>query len=45
MPETIEVPILDLAILIMALDDHQLDSLTPREEGALENLRDRLAML
>lgn len=45
MPETIEVPILDLAILIIALDDHQLDSLTPREEGALENLRDRLAAL
>lgn len=45
MPETIEVPILDLAILIMALEDLQLDSLTPREEGAFENLRDRLATL
>lgn len=28
-----------------ALDDHQLDSLTPQEEAAIENLRDRLAAL
>lgn len=45
MPETIEVPILDLAILVMALEDLQLDDLSPREEAAVENLRDRLATL
>lgn len=43
MPETIEVPAVDLFILLAALDDLQLESLNPREEGAIENLRDCLA--
>jgi hypothetical protein len=43
MPETIEVPTADLAILLAALEDLQLDDLTPREEGVIENLRDYLA--
>lgn len=42
MPEIL-VPAIDLAILLAALEDLQLDSLTPREEGAIENLRDRLS--
>jgi hypothetical protein len=39
----IEVTAIDLAILLAMLEDHQLESLTPREEGAIENLRDCLA--
>jgi hypothetical protein len=42
MPETVEVPAVDLIILIKALDDLQLESLSDREEGAIENLRDAL---
>lgn len=36
---TLRVPAVDLFILLAALDDLQLDSLNPREEGAIENLR------
>jgi hypothetical protein len=43
--ETIEVPTADLLILLEALDDLQLESLTPREEGAIENLRNALSRL
>lgn len=42
MPETVEVPAADLAILLAMLEDHQLETLTPREEGAIENLREAL---
>lgn len=41
----IEVPILDLVVLLDALEDLQLDSLSPWEEAAIENLRDRLSAL
>lgn len=40
MPETIEVPTVDLLVLLLALEDLQLESLSAREEGAIENLRD-----
>jgi hypothetical protein len=39
----IEVTAIDLAILLAMLEDHQLESLTPSEEAAIENLRDCLA--
>jgi hypothetical protein len=41
--ETIEVPVVDLLILLAVLEDLQLESLNEREEGAIENLRDCLA--
>lgn len=44
MPE-VKVPLDDLIVLLDALEDLQLDSLSPREEAAIENLRDRLAAL
>lgn len=42
MPETISVPGVDLFIILVVLEDLQLESLTDREEGAIENLRDSL---
>lgn len=42
MPERIEVPAVDLFVLLAALEDLQLESLNPREEGAIENLWDCL---
>lgn len=43
--EIIEVPTVDLLALLAALEDLQPDSLSPREEAAIERLRDRLAAL